>query len=246
MNRRFPPLLAVVLALSGCNSDGGEAVAIAAAPSGVSSPQAENSRRAPSGEVLETMDAAGYTYVRLQTADGREVWIAGPLTPVQVGATVHYTEEMPMRAFHSKALQRDFDVLYFQGVIQVEGVATAPASPHSAMPMGSSSGVTAGPVEGVEPAEGGLTIAQVYARRDALSGQVVRVRGKVVKFTGDVLGKNWIHIADSSTGEDLTVTLAEAPAVGEVVEVEGVLTLDKDFGYGYVYEILLEDARLVP
>lgn len=114
---------------------------------------------------------------------------------------------------------------------------------------------TAGGPEGAEPekidlverAEGGVTVAEVYADRASLAGQTVAVRGKVVKVNNDILGRNWIHLQDGS-GEDgaraLTVTSDQRAAVGDTVVARGVLGTDRDFGAGYFYEVLLEDAAL--
>jgi len=70
------------------------------------------------------------------------------------------------------------------------------------------------------------------------------VRGQVTKFTAGVLGKNWVHIRDSSSENDLTVTTDATVAISDVVTVEGTLELDKDFGYGYFYSVILQDASV--
>ncbi|MGW8313899.1 MAG: nucleotide-binding protein, partial [Desulfuromonadales bacterium] len=74
-----------------------------------------------------------------------------------------------------------------------------------------------------------------------------KVRGKVVKFSPQIMGKNWIHIQDG-TGEagsnDLTVTTNTTANVGDTVVISGTLTADKDFGYGYQYSVLVEDAEV--
>jgi hypothetical protein len=99
--------------------------------------------------------------------------------------------------------------------------------------------------------DGGTTVATVWANRTALAGRKVTVRGKVVKFNGGILDHNWIHIQDG-TGKaedrtnDLTVTTAPTTSVtvGAVITVTGVLAVDKDFGAGYAYPVILEDATI--
>ena len=91
------------------------------------------------------------------------------------------------------------------------------------------------------------TVAEVYAGKDSLLGTVVNVRGKVVKFSSQIMGKNWAHIQDgtgSSGTNDLTVTTADTTRVGDTVLVSGKITLNKDFGAGYKYALILEDARV--
>ena len=79
----------------------------------------------------------------------------------------------------------------------------------------------------------------------------MQIRGKVVKFTPGVMGKNWIHLRDGSGAaangsNDLIVTSANQAKVGDVVTVKGVVRTDKDFGSGYAYRVLVEDATLQP
>ena len=75
------------------------------------------------------------------------------------------------------------------------------------------------------------------------------MRGKVVKYTPAVMGKNWVHLRDGSgthekANDDLTVTTSGSAAVGDVVLVKGVVHLDRDFGAGYSYAVIIEDASL--
>lgn len=102
---------------------------------------------------------------------------------------------------------------------------------------------------GIAKAEGGKTVAEVFAEKDALAGQPVTFRGKVVKSNPNIMGKNWLHVRDGS-GEDgtndLTITTAgDMPNVGDTVLVTGIVTLNKDFGMGYAYDVLIEDAEVM-
>jgi type IV pilus biogenesis protein CpaD/CtpE len=101
---------------------------------------------------------------------------------------------------------------------------------------------------GIAKADGGLTVAEVYADPAKLAGQKVIVRGKVVKTNAGIMGTNWVHVRDGSGADgtnDLTVTTkGEVPKVGETVVVTAPVTLNKDFGMGYVYPVILEDAAV--
>ena len=101
---------------------------------------------------------------------------------------------------------------------------------------------------GIAKAEGGKTVGEIYAEKDTLADQPVAVRGKVVKVNADIMGKNWIHVQDGSGTEganDLTVTTAGTlPNVGDTVLVSGKLSLNKDFGMGYQYPVIVEDAEV--
>jgi hypothetical protein len=102
----------------------------------------------------------------------------------------------------------------------------------------------------VEKAEGssGRTVAETYAQRRALAGKRVRVRAVVVKVVSGVLDRSFVHVRDGSENSevsDLLVTTRALPAVGERVLFEGKVAVDRDFGAGYTYPVLLEDAEIV-
>jgi len=108
----------------------------------------------------------------------------------------------------------------------------------------------AAPVDlsGIEKAAGGRTIAEVFAEKDQLAGETVVVRGRVVKVNAGIMGKNWLHVRDGSGAEgtnDLTVTTAGVlPSVGDTVLVTGPVSVNRDFGMGYAYPVVLEDAEV--
>jgi hypothetical protein len=94
---------------------------------------------------------------------------------------------------------------------------------------------------------GGQTVQEVYQEKDKLNGKRVTLRGKVVKYNEAIMGKNWLHLRDG-TGkdptDDLTVTTQAKAKVGDTVLVEGTVTLDKDLGAGYKYDVIIEDAKV--
>ncbi len=103
----------------------------------------------------------------------------------------------------------------------------------------------------VEKADGknAKTVAELWAQRAALRGKEVTVRAKVVKVTAGVMGRNWLHVRDGSGSKaakdnDLTVTTEAVAKIGDVVTVTGLVSTDKDFGAGYAYPVILENARL--
>ena len=243
----------------------------AAAPSGVhgalsgmsavlSSPQIGAPRAAASlrkGEVKETMSTAGYTYVQVEEG-GERIWAAGPATPVEVGQRVEMPLGQAMANFHSSTLDRDFDEVFFVDWIRPEGSAPAlvagPAGttvdPHgSGASVGSPHGTAAVvAVEDVQPLEGGVTVEAAFGGG---AGDSVGVRGRLVKINRGILGFDWLHVQDgtgsaSEGTHDLVVT---APAgvranVGDLVVVRGTVATDKDFGAGYRYALLVEEASV--
>jgi len=202
------------------------------------------------GTVLETMDSGGYTYVAIETSQG-PIWAAGPQTSVKAGDVVEIPEGMPMNQFTSKTLGRTFDVLFF--VNRISNL-TTPAPVEAGISEPAVSKPAANEVAdvadiSVEALEAGKNIAWVFANTDSLADQQVSLRATVVKYNSDILGWNFIHIQDGSgdvadRNNDLTVTSKATAAVGDTVVLTGTIILNKDFGAGYSFPVLLEDARL--
>ena len=245
----------VMGACSGKPADQAASPAPAAGPQQAASPAAAGQQvREVAGTVVETMDASTYTYVRVKTDTG-DLWAASSTFKVAVGDRLVIPLEMPMENFHSATLNRDFPVIYFTTRIRREGepapaapVAPAMMSGHGpeGMPAAAAPQVT----EPIQPAPGGTTVADVWANRKSLAGKTVTVRGKVVKFNGGIMGRNWIHIQDG-TGDaaagthDLLVTSDAAAKVGDVITATGTVAVDKDFTAGYAYAVLIEGATIV-
>ena len=215
------------------------------------------------GKLLEKIDAPSYSYLRVATPGG-ETWAAVPTANVAVGAEVTITGQMVMNDFESKTLNRKFDSIVF-GTLEggtaapAPGAAAPPADPHAG--AGAAQALPGGSPRSTVPADigdlkvpraagaDGRIVSEVFAQRGALKDRPVSVRGKVVKYTADVMGKNWIHIRDASGSDatqdnDLTATTADEAKVGDVVLVKGTVHLDRDFGAGYKYNVIVEDAKL--
>ena len=194
------------------------------------------------------MNTAGYTYVQVDTGS-EKLWAATTQFQVKVGDQVVFAKEGPMRDFHSDTLDRDFELVYFVPSI-VNRTSGAPARgagmPGGHPPISVPAQID---VSGIEKAEGGQTVAELYAGKADLAGKEVTVRGKVVKFSARIMGKNWLHVRDGSGDaaagtNDLTVTTNVVAKAGDTVLVNGTLAIDKDFGSGYKYDVIIEDAKV--
>lgn len=253
MNRKIlyrSAALVALAALVGCNDATTTAAetktaAPESAPAHATAPQAPAAKKAAiTGTVTETMNSGGYTYVQVDTGS-EKVWAAGPQFAAEVGSEVTVNAPMPMPGYHSKTLDRTFDQLYFSPAITPAGApAPTKAAPHGAVGSAPEASVD---LSGIQKAEGGMTVAELFADQGKLAGKEVAVRGKVVKYNAGIMGKNWIHLRDGTGADgtnDLTVTTQATAAVGDTVLVRGAPTLDKDFGFGYHYDLILEDAQV--
>lgn len=234
-------------------------------PSAAGPASAEEAQATVAGTVLETMDAAGYTYIRMKTPKG-EIWAAVKKAVVKKGSEVTVVNAIPMDGFESKALKRKFDHIVFGSLAAGTGQAAGGsplASGHATPTKEQAQAVVAAqhaaaanaPVDvgeiKVKKAEGpkGKTIAEIFSARASLKDAPVAVRGKVVKYNPAIMGKNWIHLRDGSGSrqnkdDDITVTTLDAAAVGDIVLVQGKVHLDRDFGAGYIYPVIIEDAKV--
>ena len=204
-----------------------------------------------SGKVVETTNAAGYTYALVDTGT-TNLWAAAPQFSVKVGDSLAVAAGMPMPNYHSKTLNRDFELVYFTGSAKVNGGSPGTGGKSAELPKNHPpiAGVAAKPavgLSGITKAEGGKSIAEIYAGKSKLSGKQVKVRGRVVKYNAEIMGKNWLHIQDgtgSAGSNDLTVTTASKVKIGDTVLVTGAVATDRDFGGNYKYSVLIEDAQV--
>lgn len=201
------------------------------------------------GEVLEVMDVDAFTYLRLRTKDG-ETWAAVAKSPVKKGAEVTIENGIVMNNFESKSLKKSFDRIVF-GNLAGAGGGAAPQTTdlggiHGRVPQPADVGsVKVAKASGPDA----RTVAEIVTKRAELKDKPVTVRGKVVKFTGGVMGKNWIHLRDGSGSStdntnDVVVTTMDETQVGDVVVAKGVVRTDVNLGSGYSYAVLVDDAKL--
>lgn len=194
--------------------------------------------------VAEVIQTSKYTYLKV-SENNTENWIAVSRQEASAGETYFYNQAMEMKNFNSKELDRTFENIYF-----VQKISKQPIVGDVQTPAGHQGKAEGSRKEGVAvaPAEGSVSIAQLYAAKADYSGKIIKMKGQVVKINEEVMGKNWIHIQDG-TGDlntaDLTITTLDQVKVDDLVTFEGTITLDKDFGYGYFYALLMEDAKLV-
>jgi hypothetical protein len=199
------------------------------------------------GQVLEVTDVDNYTYLRLKTKDG-ETWAAVGKAPIKKGTKVTIENAMVMTNFESKSLKRSFKTIVF-GNLAGNG-SGAPATDMATAHAGAAKAADVGDIR-VPKATGAnaRTVAEIVTKSAELKDKPVDVRAKVVKANFGIMGKNWLHVRDGSGSasdgsNDLLVTTADSAKVGDVVTVKGAVHTDRDFGSGYAYKVLIEDATL--
>jgi hypothetical protein len=196
--------------------------------------------------VQEVIQAKEYTYLRVKERD-KELWLAVNAMQAKPGDIYYYEGGFEMKNFKSKELNRTFDSVIFLDKITTEPDNTNSGTAENPHKSGGPMTKIIKTKVKVDKALGGITIAELFADKIKYEGQTVKVRGEVVKYTPSVMGKNWFHLQDGTdfNGKfDLTVSSDAEVHLDDVVTVEGKIILDKDLGYGYVYEVLMENATI--
>lgn len=191
--------------------------------------------------VVETMNSGGYTYMKVNEK-GKEYWVAVQQTELKKGDVVMYQEQMWLNKFRSKTLNREFDRILFATMAPKSAYDNIPVSPHT-MSVGS----PLAPKKAMKKLAGGQSVQEVFEKRVFLKGTLVKVRGIVTKVSHGIMGKNWVHVEDGtgdSKTNDLVFTTKESLHVkaGDTVVASGTVVVDKDFGYGYYYPVIIEQS----
>jgi hypothetical protein len=202
-----------------------------------------------SGTVVETINAGSYTYLRLEDPDR---WIATSPLDVSEGDKVKYAGGMEMRDFHSKALDRTFESIWFVQNVSVSGrsleqLHQGVAEGHGSAPPNIPKPATvAAPAPGeIMKLDGGKSIVEITSDPSALEGQAVSLRAKVIKISNNIMGTNWVTLQDgtgTAPNDKLIATTSEIVTAGDIVTAKGMIRTDVDLGSGYLYKVLLEEA----
>ena len=188
------------------------------------------------GTVVDAIDGGGYTYLQIDDTK-KKYWVAVEGVKIEKGTEVRFTEEMRVKNFQSKALNRTFDEVVFASNLQHRT---------NAPEKGNLELISDQVKESPYKQNGTMSVKEVWEKRASLKDKTISIRGRVVKASPNIIARNWIHIQDG-TGEGSEVgrivfTSKELPKVGDIVTATGVVMVDKDFGSGYFYKIIVENA----
>lgn len=195
--------------------------------------------------VTEVLQTTNYTYLHVKENDSVE-WLAVPSMQAKAGETYYYLGGLPMKEFESKELHKKFDAVLFLGGVSAEPI-TANSSKKTDGPYTRKATPEVKKDIKIETPKDCITIASLLSQKDALAGKTVKIKGQVTKYNAAIMDKNWIHLQDGteSNGKfDLVITTTSTVKVGDIVTLEGTIALNKDFGYGYLFEVMMEGAVL--
>lgn len=188
------------------------------------------------GKVVDVIHGGGYTYLQIDDTK-KQYWVAVEGIKIEKGTEVRFTEELRAKNFESKALNRKFDEVVFASNLQHRT---------NVPEKGNLELISEQVKESPYKQKDTMSIKEAWEKRASLKDKTIAIRGKVVKASPNIIGRNWIHIQDG-TGEGSEVgrivfTSKELPKVGDIVTASGVVSVEKDFGSGYFYKIIVENA----
>jgi hypothetical protein len=192
--------------------------------------------------VNEILHTSKYSYLNV-TEKEEKFWIAIPKSEVEIGDVYFFKGGLLKKNFKSQEFDRVFETVYLVSNYWKKAVPGEKNASTENMPKTNDPPITE--VGNIERAAGSVPISELIGNKEKYNGKLVQITGKCTKVNNMIMGRNWVHMQDES-GEkfDLTVTTTEVINLGSVVTLEGTIILDKDFGAGYRYDILMEGAVL--
>ncbi|MEN8125360.1 MAG: GW dipeptide domain-containing protein [Bacteroidota bacterium] len=196
--------------------------------------------------IKEIITATKYTYLNVQEND-KQFWIATRKQDVNKGGTYYYNGGLLKTNFESKEHNKIFDTIYLVTslVQEIHGI-NSPKTDTQISKQNIKEKPTASS-EKIIKQEGSITIADLVENSKKYEGKTVQISGKCVKINPNIMGKNWIHIKDGSKDDyDLIITSDKFVKEGTMITIKATVTLNKDFGAGYKYDLILENGIIIP
>jgi len=211
------------------------------------------------GKILEIKAAMGYKYLKIDE-EGKELWIAIANAPVDIGDKIGYDKKTMMTNFKSKSLDQEFKEIFFASDVylpkkvqqpksmkEMLGLSQKEQDPHAGMGKGMT------PDKDETPAipfvkKDTYTVEEIHMWRKSLEGQTISLEGSVYKVSRQIMKLDWVHFGDGTGNEkkltdDLVFTTESTNIkAGDKVIAKGKVIVNKDFGYGYFYKVIIQDA----
>jgi hypothetical protein len=196
--------------------------------------------------VIEVIQTTNYTYLQVEENDNK-FWIAVERREAKSGDVLYYSKAGEMKNFTSRELGRTFPSVFFVEDPSDKLIKNGEKPSAQTMSPGKREATRQAGIS-VETPKGGISIAELYKNQAGYAGKTVVMRGVVVKYNKEIMRKNWAHIQDGTefSGKfDLTVTTLDSVQVGNTITFKGIISVNKDFGAGYKYDVIMEDAKTI-
>lgn len=183
-------------------------------------------------KILETFPSAGYTYMKVQE-NQKDYWIAMTQRDVKVGQKISFTEQSWMKDFHSKTLNKNFDLILFASDIETPQRVNLVKMKTNIM-------------NSEYKEKNTITVAELFSNPDKYVSKTITIKGVVTKISEGIMKRNWVHLSDGSrfnNADDIVFTTTqEMPNIGTVIYATGIVEKDIDFGFGYFYKVIVQNS----
>lgn len=197
--------------------------------------------------VSKVLQASNYTYL-FGKSDGEDLWVAVNKFEAEQGKSYFFSHGAVMVDFYSKELDTTFPEIYFLDEIWSEKTQNEKNQVLEAHSNAKEKAEVEKKDVKVEPLADGYTVEKIFEKKAFLEGEIVKIKGEVVKVNENIMNYNWVHIQDGTSFEgsnDFVLTTNEVVQVGDQIIFEGIIILNKDFGAGYKYDVIMMDAVVV-
>lgn len=205
----------------------------------------ENLHTVVATEILNTQK---YVYIHV-TEGGKKFWIATAKQPIDIGKTYYYRNPLLKTNFESREHNRVFDTIYLvtQLVSHNHGTGNLKADfSETSAPSTSQKQQIETHTDAVIEHKGSLKISEIVDNPQKYAGKTVQVTGKCVKVNPNIMDRNWIHLQDGTKNNfDFVVTSNTFVPEGKTVTMHAKVSLDRDFGAGYKYDLILENGVVI-
>lgn len=205
-------------------------------------------------KVNEILPSSKYLYINVNEEGVEEpFWIATRIMDINVGEIYFYNGGLLKTNYESKEYNKVFEKIYLissnlvpadhannPGLLEKNNASTAkPKLKNIPKPISA-------PVK-IVTVKGSVKIAELVKNFKKYEGKTIQISGVCVKLNANIMGKNWVHLKDGSKDDyDLVVTTNEIINEGTIVSMKAKVSLNKDFGAGYKYDLILEEGTIIP
>lgn len=240
--------LGLLLYLSACNQPTvleGDTEAV----KGIFNPEETEANANPTAAVhrvnlLDTLAGSRYSYLKVKEGD-KEFWLATLKSEYTLGEEYIFEQGIYKTDYYSTAFERTFDEIYL--VSDLRPAFSTPQKNALDQMFKPAQAAAEDKVEAITPMPGGISIKELIQNSERYINQEVLLSVKVVKINANIMDRHWLHLKDGSFDSfDLVATTQTAVPAGHTVNLKAVLHKDVDFGAGYSYDLILENAELIP
>jgi hypothetical protein len=194
---------------------------------------------------LEVLQTDRYTFLKVKE-NLDEFWIATANFEAKVGKEYFYQGGLLKTDFESIDLKRNFDKIYLVSSI-IDSEQHPSSHNHTEMENNSTDEMGNSSMQMAKNPKA-IALSELLKNKTKYQGKSIIVSGKIAKANYGIMEKNWYHLQDETslngTKCDLTITSQDNIMLGSTVNIEGIFYLDKDFGSGYSYAVIMEEASL--